>query len=812
MNDAPFVDLNGPVSPGADYAVVFTEEGAPVIISSSTTVVMDVDSTQLASATVTITSGRHDGVSESLNLTISSSIVAVTYSASTGELLLTGAAAVSHYQLLLRSITYYNADQDPTPGQRTVTMVISDGAADSFPATTTVTVATVNDPPQLLATPLNMSFIEQGDPVLLVIPATSITDPDSTLLASIHVSLSPYPDGDNEMVLFTGSNLTGLAISRSETPSSVQYTFSFVPQALGTVGQYVALLSGLSYQNTAAEPDNTPRQVTISVSDGELSSSAVSLSVPISLVNDNPPLFAQQTITAVLPEDASIGRMVTVTMATDADAMSDISYTLSGSDHFTINVTTGLVSVSGSLDREAMALYSLTVTASDSVHNSSQSLVVMVTDINDNAPLFNGSFSATVVENSLPGFLVATVMAQDADEGQNAVLEYRLAAGNAAGGVFSIGTSNGSVSVVGDIDYETTTSYNLTIEAHDSGFPRLTSSTTLLVSVLNANDNPPLFPSETVSIIIPEDTSVDSVIFTATATDEDDDSISYQLLADIDLFSVNPLTGNITVVAVLDREEADHHSLTLLALDNGSPSLTSSLNLTIILTDVDDNPPSFTNSSYAVSVSENVSVPFFLLDLIAEDPDEGANAAVVYSIMSGDPLSQFSISQSTGTVSVVGGLDREQLPLYQLVIRAQSTATAGYHDNTTLDITVIDANDNPPQFLQGSFVVMVTENTTIGTIVASLTATDADEGTNAVTEYTLEGAAAAGLFNISDNGDLVLAASLDREEDTSYTFSVLAVDTAAPSLSAMAAVVILVEDINEFPPVFQQSLISCSLV
>ena len=191
LNDAPFVDLNGPVSPGADYAVVFTEEGAPVIISSSTAVVMDVDSTQLASATVTITSGRHDGVSESLNLTISSSIVAVTYSASTGELLLTGAAAVSHYQLLLRSITYYNADQDPTPGQRTVTMVISDGAADSFPATTTVTVATVNDPPQLLATPLNMSFIEQGDPVLLVIPATSITDPDSTLLASIHVSLSP---------------------------------------------------------------------------------------------------------------------------------------------------------------------------------------------------------------------------------------------------------------------------------------------------------------------------------------------------------------------------------------------------------------------------------------------------------------------------------------------------------------------------------------------------------------------------------------------------------------------------------------------
>ena len=805
LNDAPLVDLNGPDSPGADYAVTFTEEGAPVIISSSTATIMDVDSTQLASATITITSGRHDGTSESLNLTLTSSLVAVSYTPTTGQLVLSGPAPVSDYQLLLRSIAYYNADPDPTPGQRTVTMVINDGAANSFPATTTVTVATINDPPQLLATPLNISFVEQGDPVLLVTP-TSIIDPDNTLLASIRVSLSPYPDGNDEMILFIG-NLTGLAVDRSEALSSVEFTFTFVPQALGTIAQYLTLLSGLSYQNTAAEPDDMPRQATITISDGELTSSTLSLTIPISLVNDNPPLFTQQTITATLPEDAAIGRLVTVTTATDADAMSDIMYSLSGSDQFTINGTTGLVSVSGSLDREATPLYSLTITASDEVHNSSQSLVVTVTDINDNAPLFNGSFSASVSENSALGLLVAMVTAQDADEGQNAVLEYRIASGN-TGGVFSIDASNGSVGVAGDIDYESIASYNLTIEARDSGVPQLTGSTTLLVSIINANDNSPLFSSETVAISISENTSLDHIIYTAVATDQDGDSISY-LLSDSGLFSIDPLLGNISVVAELDREEDTVYSLTVLAVDSGTPSLTASLNLTISLTDVDDNPPSFENSSYAVSISEDISIPFFLLDLVAEDPDEGPNAAVVYSIMSGDPLGQFSISQS-GTVSVVGGLDREQLSSYQLVIRAQSIVTPSYHDNATLTITVIDVNDNPPVFPQNSFIVTVTENTTIGTIVGLLSASDADEGMNAVTSYLLQGA--DGVFNITDNGDLVLAESLDREEDTTYSFTVVAVDTASPSLTTMAGVLVLVEDINEFPPIFQQSLIQASLM
>ena len=810
LNDSPLVDLNGPLTPGAGYSTGFLEEGNPVNIASSNASVVDVDSAQLVYASISIVSNRHDGEQESLNLSSSSLGIAMSYNPLTAELVLTGAAPVTSYEQLIRSVTYYNNHSEPTPGERTIRVVVGDGAADSFPVHATINVEGVNDPPHLSASPLYLPFTEQGQPAQLLLPTSiSLSDTDSPILSRIDVSLFPFPDGGSEAVLFTGSNLTGLVISQMTTDSTLLYTFSFVPEPLGTVTQFISLLSGLSYENTASEPDSTSRQIVISVSDGVLSSSSLSLSMNITLVNDNAPLFTPETETVSIPEDTQAGEVVFVAVASDADEFSNLTYTIEGSKLFMTNSTTGQVVVVGALDRETQATHNITITANDGEHQAHLHLFITLTDINDNTPIFSEHmFTASVAENSPPGTPVTDLVAVDGDQGQNAQLVYSITQGN-TGQAFTINSTSGEVTVVGDIDFEAFSSYMLIVEVRDSGFPSLTNTSSVLVSILNLNDNPPEFPSEVTSISIPENTLVNSTVFTTEAVDADGDNITYQIqLSSDDLFAINSLSGEITLLGELDRETAMNYTLIVLATDSGLPPLSSALNLAITVADVDDNPPSFSASSNLLLVHENVSIPMSLLDLMVEDLDEGLNAAIVFSITAGNSADKFSVSNS-GTFSVVGGLDREMQASYHLIIRVQSPVTASHFDITTLNVTVLDVNDNPPQFQQNSFTFSVLENATVGMILGDIAATDADEGINALTSYSLSDA--GNVFSVTAGGKLVLSSGLDREQEPFYTLTVQAADTNAPNMTATATVVVSVGDVNEFPPLFQQPLINTSI-
>ncbi|XP_069396059.1 protocadherin-16 [Paralichthys olivaceus] len=549
------------------------------------------------------------------------------------------------------------------------------------------------------------------------------------------------------------------------------------------------------------------------------SSHLVQLDINVQDSNDHAPQFTEDPVTIVIPENMESGASIYTFQAVDQDGSGpncELRYSIEhywpdSPDFLTLDPLSGVLTLGQKLDRESMPSLFLVVRATDQAVDPSQrrwgsvTARVFVTDENDNAPVFSSPSAVSIMEDQPVGFVILYVMARDEDEGENGRVSYRIQMGNSAGR-FSLNPNTGSLSILKALDREEQEVFNLTIMAEDHGIPQLSTSQVLCVQVIDVNDEAPVFQRAEFETQVMENQGPGTTVLTVTATDKDQGSngqVTYGGVTE-EGFVINPVTGVITTTKELDAELQDHFTLTVYARDGGLPPNFAKAVVRVEVQDVNDNAPVFSKPWYQLEVPEN-QAPVELCFLKATDPDSGPGGQLEYRITAGDPQGDFQLHASTGALSTSRSLDRETKAEYTLEVVATDRGSPALSTTATVEVKVLDVNDNSPVFSRTSYSVEVSEDAAEGTHILEVTATDADDDLNGKVLYFLS-RETHGAFTVDENtGRITTAAPLDREKVASYSFQVLAVDLspAAPR-NTSAQVTVTVLDVNDNTPFFIQ--------
>uniref|UniRef100_A0A2K6SJR2 FAT atypical cadherin 4 n=1 Tax=Saimiri boliviensis boliviensis TaxID=39432 RepID=A0A2K6SJR2_SAIBB len=475
--------------------------------------------------------------------------------------------------------------------------------------------------------------------------------------------------------------------------------------------------------------------------------STAQVSIILLDVNDNPPTFLSPKLTYI-PENTPIDTVVFKAQATDPDSgpNSYIEYTLLNplGSKFSIGTIDGEVRLTGELDREEVSNYTLTVVATDKGQpplSSSAEVVVMVLDINDNNPIFaQALYKVEINENTLTGTDIIQVFAADGDEGTNGQVRYGIVNGN-TNQEFRIDSVTGAITVAKPLDREKTPTYLLTVQATDRGSTPRKDTSTVSIALLDINDFVPIFELSPYSVNVPENLgTLPRTILQVVARDDDQGSnskLSYVLFGgnEDNAFTLSA-SGELRVTQSLDRETKEHFVLTITATDSGSPALTGTGTINVIVDDVNDNVPTFASKSYFTTIPEDAPTGTDVLLVNASDADTSTNAVI--RIIGGN--SQFTINPSTGQIITSALLDRETKDNYTLLVVCSD---AGFPEplssSTSVLVTVTDVNDNPPRFQHHPYVTHIPSPTVPGSFVFAVTVTDADIGPNSELHYSLSG-------------------------------------------------------------------------
>ncbi|NXN98057.1 CELR2 protein, partial [Rhinopomastus cyanomelas] len=469
---------------------------------------------------------------------------------------------------------------------------------------------------------------------------------------------------------------------------------------------------------------------------------------------------------------------------------------------FTINNSTGWIVVASELDREAVDFYSFGVEAQDQGNPpmaSSASVSVTILDVNDNSPEFTQrEYGARLNEDAAVGTSVLTVSAVDRDA--NSIITYQISSGNTRNR-FSITSQSGGglISLALPLDYKLERQYLLTIAASD-GTRQDTAQ--VVVNVTDANTHRPVFQSSHYTVNVNEDRPVGTTVVVISATDEDTGEnarITYLMEDSIPQFRIAAETGAVTTQMELDYEDQVSYTLAITARDNGIPQKSDTTYLEILVSDVNDNAPQFQRDSYQGSVYEDVPAFTSVLQVSATDRDSGLNGRVFYTFQGGDDGDgDFIIESTSGIVRTLRRLDRENVPLYTLRAFAVDKGVPAKRTPVEIQVTVLDVNDNPPVFERDEFDIFVDENSPIGLVVARITASDPDEGTNAQIMYQIVEGNIPEVFQLDIfSGELTALADLDYESKAEYVMVVQA--TSAPLVSR-ATVHVRLRDTNDNSP------------
>ncbi|XP_039176466.1 cadherin-23 isoform X10 [Crotalus tigris] len=561
-------------------------------------------------------------------------------------------------------------------------------------------------------------------------------------------------------------------------------------------------------------------------------------------INDNDPVLLNLPMNLTITEISPIFSFVTRILARDADsgrnALLTFSITAGNRDNaFYINSTTGIVYVNRPLDRERVSEYRLTITVKDNPENARNArrdfdlLVITVADENDNHPLFTqSSYQAEVLENSPPGtpliVLNGPILALDDDKDINAVLTYQLLGKEK--NLFIIDNRTGVISVkpgqVIDREAFLNPILEFLIVATDIG--KLNSTANLTVAVLDNNDNRPIFYPAVLSVRILENSPAGFSVLQVIATDMDsglNQQLSYRIESGAqDKFLIHANTGVISVANItIDREEKDNYRLTVVATDQGTPSLSGTAIVGIQIDDINDSQPEFLNPIQTVSVPESASIGTVIAEMTAVDKD--LNPRLEYYLIEilakddtdalvPDQQSVFSVDFRTGAVKVKATLNRELVATYDVTISVYDNASDVLErsvsvPNAKLTVNVLDVNDNTPWFRPYGatfFTERILEGATPGTTLISLSAVDPDKGVNGQITYQLLNLSHEGYVQLEDSsaGKVISNRTVDYEEVHWLNFTIRASDNGTPRRSAEIPVYLEIVDINDNNPTFSQ--------
>lgn len=561
----------------------------------------------------------------------------------------------------------------------------------------------------------------------------------------------------------------------------------------------------------------------------------IRVTITIDDVNDYDPVFApNDRVTFELVESSAVGTVLTLPGATDRDSptFSIQSYTLETvpeSDNFALDSSDRQMDGSSglrlvlvkSLDRELVSEYQLTVTAFDGgspPRSGTLEVHVEVLDANDNSPAFDrDAYEVSIPEDIPLNSVIIEVAATDADLGLNSQLLYTLSqfTTNAYGHLFSIDNTTGDVYVTGTIDHETSPVYHLVVVAQDLGPDPVSSTSLVVVSVEDINDNAPqisydsLSQSEGADAEVREDAPIGTFVVHLTVTDEDsreNGRFNCSLVEEDWPFQLKALTETefqIHLAAPVDREVQETYNLTVACIDFGFPPMTSTQSIQIVVTDVNDWDPVFSQPLYQTELIENNYIGAYVVQVTAFDRDKGYNSLVVYSIV-GNATDSFRVDPSTGVITALVSFDRESIEGATFLVVARDRGTPSRSGSTTVVIVISDVNDNRPAFNASFFRFSVAENEAPDTEVGVVVAADADSGSNGDVFYFLAPSPSSSLFRIaSDTGRIQTVVPLDREESSVHYLKVVASDRGVPPLTGTVGVTVFVTDTNDNAPKFE---------
>ncbi|KAM5240458.1 cadherin-23 isoform 2-T2 [Hipposideros larvatus] len=535
-------------------------------------------------------------------------------------------------------------------------------------------------------------------------------------------------------------------------------------------------------------------------------------------LNDNDPIFQNLPFVAEVLEGTPAGVSVYQVVATDLDEGLNglVSYRMQvGMPRldFLINSTSGVVVTTTELDRERIGEYQLRVVASDAgtpTKSSTSTLTIRVLDVNDETPtFFPAVYNVSVSEDVPRDFRVVWLNCTDNDIGLNAELSYFITGGN-VDGKFSVGYRDAVVRTVVGLDRETTASYTLILEAIDNGpvGKRRTGTATVFITVLDVNDNRPIFLQSSYEASVPEDIPEGHSIVQLTATDADEGEFGrvwYRILQgnygnffEIDVDSGLLMRGP----RPLDREQDASHVLTVEAYNHDLGPMRSSVRVIVYVEDVNDEAPVFTQQQYSrLALRETAGIGTSVLVVRATDRDTGPGGLVTYRILSGAE-GKFEIDESTGLITTVDYLDYETKTSYLMNVSATDQAPPFNQGFCTVYITLLNELDEPVQFSNASYEIAILENLALGTEIVRVQAYSPDN-INPITYRfdTYTSAQAKGLFKIdSFTGVITVKGLVDREKSDFHTLTVVADDGGSKVDST--AVYITVLDENDNSPRF----------
>ncbi|XP_041948909.1 protocadherin alpha-1-like [Alosa sapidissima] len=548
-----------------------------------------------------------------------------------------------------------------------------------------------------------------------------------------------------------------------------------------------------------------------------------SVEIKILDMNDNAPVFPGRSQHIRLAESTFIGAKFPLLSADDPDVGSNTvqSYKLSSNTFFKLEVhkeadqgPSAELMLHKALDREKQAAINLILTAVDGGNpprSGTTELIIDVLDANDNAPEFSKSvYKVQVSENTPIGTPVLTVTASDADEGVNGELIYTFKQGQR--GIFekfAINQSTGVITTLGKLDYEETGAYELRVEAHDRGHTPLASHCKVLVEILDVNDNPPDIKLSSLLENVREDAKKGTAIALITVQDRDGGKNGHVhcSIPDGIPFLLESSQGkyySLVLGGTLDRETNSEYNITVTATDEGTPPLTSTSCVVVHVSDVNDNAPHFPENVINVYVRENTPVGTSILSLTAYDLDANENAQVTYSLLENNVngMSVYNIvaiNSVTGEVNTMLSFNYEDMKQWSFQVQAKDAGIPPLNSNATVNICILDENDNSPVFLppysdQGSVnSESIPYSAEAGYFVAKIRAVDADSGYNALLSYHISEAKGTNLFRIgTSSGEIRTKRRMSDNDLKTHPLIITVSDQGEPSLSVTVSVEIVV--------------------
>uniref|UniRef100_A0A672S1U8 Cadherin domain-containing protein n=1 Tax=Sinocyclocheilus grahami TaxID=75366 RepID=A0A672S1U8_SINGR len=493
-------------------------------------------------------------------------------------------------------------------------------------------------------------------------------------------------------------------------------------------------------------------------------------------------------------------------------------YTRDSTQYIELNRNTGLLLIREKMDRESLCAKTTpcALQLQMILENPMEfyTITIEITDINDNAPSFQKTdIKFEIIESAVAGAGFMLGGAFDADVGTNDLQSYslkptdkfRLELHNQADG-----SKNVEMILERPLDRETQSLFTLLLEAFDGGDP-LSGTVQIHVTVLDINDNAPVFTQKVYKAILTENALKGSKLTTVSATDVDDGSngyVTYYIASKDDIvrnmFIIDLYSGEVTLNGLVDFERASRYQLDIQAKDQGG--LSDSCKLIIDVLDINDNKPVISLLSMSNSVSEDSTPGTVVAMMKVDDADSGVNGQIHCIINDNIPFALTSPSSNFISLRIEQQLDRERDAEYNISVTCSDQGVPVLSSSASLFLQISDVNDNAPVFEKSHYEACVLENNKPGLSIFTVKASDADWNQNARVSYILEDSTVNGVSVSSyvsvhpDSGLITAVCSFDYEQLKDFLFRVKAQDGGSPLLSSNVTVKISMKDQNDNAP------------